>query len=103
MRYYGAEPLGLPNYRADWRDARHKAGLLEVAETLLVRAGKDDLPGQVVLFRLGRTLAPKHCGMLTGEGRFIHAQEALGVIEGNLTEGWRRRIAGRYEFPGVLL
>ena len=100
---FGDEPLEVPNYRADWRDARHRAGLLEAAETLLVAVDGDELPGQVILFRLGRTVAPKHCGILVGEGRFIHAQEGLGVIEANLTEGWRRRIAGRHEFPGVLL
>lgn len=100
---FGEEPMDVPNYRADWRDARHKVGLLEVAETLLVPAGREERLGQVVLFRLGRTVAPRHCGILAGEGRFIHAQEGLGVIEANLTEGWRRRIAARYDFPGVSL
>jgi hypothetical protein len=33
--------------------------------------------------------------------RFVHAQEGLGVVEANLTTGWAKRIAGRYEFPGV--
>ena len=100
---FGEEPMDVPNYRADWRDTRHATGLAEAAGALLWPAGEAELPGQVMLFRLGRTLAPKHCGILVGEGRFIHAQEGLGVIEANLTEGWRRRIAGRYDFPGVTL
>ena len=45
--------------------------------------------------------APKHCGIATDAGRFVHAQEGLGVIEGNLTDGWARRVAARYDFPGV--
>ena len=97
---YGDAP-DMPNYRADWRDARHAAGLVAAAEELLVPAGDAHKPGQVVLFRLGRTSMPKHCGVLVAPGRFVHAQEGLGVVEANLTAGWAKRIAGRYEFPGV--
>lgn len=96
---YGTEPLALLNYRADWRDVRHAGELLAAAERLLLPAQGDLQAGQVLPFRLGRTLVPKHCGILVGADRFIHAQEGLGVVEANLTEGWRRRIAGRYEFP----
>ena len=59
--------------------------------------------GQVVLFRLGATILPKHCGIMVGDLRFVHAQEGLGVLEANLTDGWRKRIAGLFEFPGVML
>jgi NlpC/P60 family putative phage cell wall peptidase len=97
---FGDEPLAVPNYRADWRDVRHAEGLRQAAEALLVPVGKMQA-GQVVLFRLGRTTAPRHCGIVVAVDRFIHAQEGLGVIEANLTEGWRKRIAGLYDFPGV--
>ena len=98
---YGDEPA-VPNYRADWRDAKHAAGLVAAADELLVPAGDELRAGQVVLFRLGRTPAPRHCGVLIAPGRFVHAQEGLGVVEANLTEGWRKRVAGRYDFPGVI-
>ena len=97
---FGDEPMAVPNYRADWRDVRHADSLQRAAETLLVRAGSVQA-GQVVLFRLGRTSAPRHCGILVAEDRFVHAQEGLGVIEANLTDGWRKRVAGLYDFPGV--
>lgn len=100
---YGDEPPALPNYRADWRDARHSGELLQLAERLLTTAGDELLAGQVVLFQLGRTVLPKHCGILVDTTRFVHAQEGLGVIEGNLTDGWRKRIARQYDFPGVTL
>jgi NlpC/P60 family putative phage cell wall peptidase len=103
LTLYGSEPMAVPNYRADWRDARHAEGLLQAAETLLVRAAGEPQAGQVVLFRLGRAMAPKHCGIVVAPGRFVHAQEGLGVVEANLTEGWARRIAGLYDFPGVTL
>ena len=35
---YGDEPMALPAYRADWRDARHAGELLAAAETMLRRA-----------------------------------------------------------------
>lgn len=97
---YGTEPA-VPNYRADWRDTRHAEDLRAAAEALLVPVAAEFEPGQVLLFRLGRTTAPRHCGILVAPDRFIHAQEGLGVVEANLAEGWRRRIAGRYDFPGV--
>ncbi len=98
---YGSEPEALPNYRPDWRDDRHAGALLAAAERLLIPADGGLRDGQVVLFRLGRQPAPKHCGIVGAGGRFVHAQEGLGVIEGNLTEGWQRRIAGLFDFPGV--
>lgn len=97
---YGDEPLEVPNYRADWRDARHAGELLAAAERLLDPAAGELLAGQVLLFRL-RDAPPKHCGILVAGDRFIHAQEGLGVTEANLTDGWQRRIAGRFEFPGL--
>ena len=96
---HGDEPMALPAYRADWRDARHAGELLVAAETMLRRAENGPRAGQVILFRLGRTPAPKHCGIALSADRFIHAQERLGVIEANLGDGWRRRIAGLYDFP----
>jgi NlpC/P60 family putative phage cell wall peptidase len=98
---YGDEPLAVPNYRADWRDGRHAGALLAAAERLLLPVDGELEPGQVVLFRLGRTPAPRHCGILIAADRFIHAQEGLDVVEANMSDGWRRRLAGRYDFPGV--
>ena len=96
---YGSEPMAVPAYRADWRDVRHADELLSAANTLLVPATDGLQAGQVILFRLGRTLVPKHCGIAVEGDRFIHAQERLGVIEANLSDGWRRRIAGLCDFP----
>ena len=94
---YGAEPMAVPAYRADMRDVAFAGALVEAAERLLVRT--DGLEaGRVVLFRLNGAVAAKHCGVLVGEGRFVHAQEGLGVVEANL-EGWGTRVAGVFGFP----
>ncbi|HWA42154.1 MAG TPA: NlpC/P60 family protein [Hypericibacter adhaerens] len=94
---YGGEPEAVPNYAADWR--RSGDELRAAAERWLIRAAGPARAGQVVLFRLGR--AARHCGILVEPGRFVHAQEGLGVIEANLNEAWSARIAGLYDFPGV--
>ncbi len=87
----------LPPYRADWRDGSHSAELRALAERWLVPGAL--VPGAVLLFRIGARVAPRHCGIFVGDGRFVHAQERLGVVEGNLTEGWGRRVASTWAFP----
>lgn len=96
---YGAEPMAVPPYRADMRDPAHAGALLAAAELLLVPAEGALEAGQVVLFRLSGMAEAKHCGILVGPQRFIHAQERLGVVEANLTEAWARRVNGRFWFP----
>jgi NlpC/P60 family putative phage cell wall peptidase len=91
---YGDEPVVVPPYRADGRGAELLAG----AERWLVRA-EGLAEGCVVLFRLGRQAAPRHCGIMVSATRFVHAQERLGVVEANLTDGWRRRVAAVFAFP----
>lgn len=94
---YGSEPVKMPNYSADWREAH--SGLLDAAEALMRRAAGEPGAGQLVLFRLQRNLPPRHCGIMIAHDRFIHAQERIGVVEANMTESWRRRVAGTFEFP----
>ncbi len=100
---YGGEPLAVPPYRADWRDAAHRETLRQAADRLLWPADGSLQAGQVLLFRLGRSPVPRHCGITVAADRFIHAQEGLGVVEANLTDGWATRTAGRYDFPGVTI
>lgn len=97
----GDEPMAMPAYRADMRDPLNAGALRLAAETWLVAETGPLAAGQVALFRLGGMAEPKHCGILVGDHRFIHAQERLGVVEANLTEAWARRIAGRFRFPDV--
>jgi NlpC/P60 family putative phage cell wall peptidase len=94
---YGSEPAEIPNYRAEGNDG---AGLRDAAERYLLRAHDIDV-GRVVLFRLGRHTAPRHCGIMVTPTRFVHAQERLGVVEANLTDGWRKRVVAVFEFPEI--
>jgi len=96
---YGAEPMTMPAYRADMRDPTNAGALRKAAEALLVAEAGPMAAGQVVLFRLGGMVEPKHCGILVSDHRFIHAQERLGVVEADLTEPWARRVSARFRFP----
>jgi hypothetical protein len=51
-----------------------------------------------------RGAVAKHCGIVTGlpHVKFIHAQTGRGCIESYLDEFWRVRIAGIFDFPGVI-
>lgn len=101
LRGVWAEVVGeapaLPPYRADWRDGPHSAELRELAERWLTPSAMG--PGAVLLFRIGAGAGPRHCGIFVGDGRFVHAQERLGVVEGNLTDGWARRVVAVLAFP----
>jgi len=96
---YGAEPIALLPYRPDWRDLTHAAALQAAAASWLLPAEGPCDAGQVLLFRLHGLPLPKHCGILVAPDRLIHAQERIGVVEVGLDANWRRRLAGRFEFP----
>ena len=96
---YGDEPGPVPPYRADRRDPDTAGALADAAARFLQRTEAPLAAGQVVLFRIGSDAGPRHCAVLVSPTRFIHAQEHLGVVEANLTEGWAQRIWGRFTFP----
>ena len=97
----GPEPSGTPPYPADWRDPMNAGALEAAAERFLLRADGSPVRGQVVLFRMHRSMPPKHCGIMVAGDRFIHAQEHIGVVEANLTDGWARRISGFFFIPDI--
>lgn len=98
-RDLGGETIELPAYRSDWRDTRHSDDLLGLAERRLRRREGRPQAGQVLLFRIGTAVVPRHCGIAVDDRGFIHAQEGRGVVLSYLTGGWRKRIAGLFDFP----
>ncbi len=98
---YGDEPIDMPPYRADWRDQTSAHTLLDAAHKYLTQKDGAWCAGDVVLFRLNRNLAPKHCGIMINDTEFIHAQESLGVTIAPMTDSWARRVAGLFLFPSI--
>ena len=98
----GPEPLSVPPYSRDWGEVMPLEVLAEGAagwlQPIPLAAAA---PGSVVLFRMMPSAIAKHVGILTGEATFIHAFQGIGVIEDEMTRGWRRRLAFAFDFPGA--
>jgi NlpC/P60 family putative phage cell wall peptidase len=98
---YGAEPVQVPAYTADWSEPQGDEVLLtQAARHMRDVAGADFAPGQVLLFRMRTGAVAKHIGILSRAGTdpaFIHSYQGHGVIESPLSHPWRRRIAARFE------
>jgi NlpC/P60 family putative phage cell wall peptidase len=98
----GPEPETAPPYAPDWAEAGGRETLAEAAgrwlRPIAIEAASG---GDVVLFRWRDGVAAKHAGLLSGEGRFIHAYEGTAVVESTLGPWWRRRISHAFRFPGL--
>ena len=116
----GPEPEAMVAYTPDWGQATGEETLLVVANRHLVPiALAEARHGDVLVFRMKPRAVAKHCGILTGsqkpetgnqrhllasclptsDFRFIHAHQKAGTVEANLSDWWRRRIAGAFSFP----
>ncbi|TPE52586.1 NlpC/P60 family protein [Amaricoccus solimangrovi] len=93
----GRPPPPAPPWSPDWPTSWPRA-LIALGEAHMIprrpaEAGPGDL---VAIRRLGGREA--HAGILTENGRFIHATERFGVVEVPLA-GWAGRIAWAASFP----
>ena len=88
-------------YGMDWAERSGQERLLEAAERHCGgEIGRTAMQaGDLILFRWRAGYAAKHAGILSGERRFIHAYEQVGVIESALGSAWERRIAAVFRFP----
>lgn len=96
---FDEEIAPVPPYAQFSRDVDGASHLLSAAQKYLSVGSSKLNIGQMLLFQLHPNLPPRHCGILVGENRFVHAQERLGVIEVYLTPQWQRRIHSNYDFP----
>lgn len=95
----GEEPFCVPPYVQFGKDPSGASQLINAAQNMLVPLNGALVPGSVLLFQMHKKIPPRHCGILIEGGRFIHAQERLGVIELALDKRWQRRIHSTYAFP----
>ena len=91
---YGTMPEPMPAYSSDWGDADGNEHVLAAArrhfdEINLHHAG----PSDVLAFRWRKGGPAKHCGILVGSGRMIHAYEKKGVVEVHLGSFADRAVA----------
>lgn len=106
---YGTEPEAVPAYSQDWAEPQGDEVLMRASLRHLVQvpAGAPLAAGQVLLFRMKQSGIAKHLGLCSAGddaedgARFIHAYSGHAVTESPLPAPWRRRIAARFDFPGV--
>lgn len=99
---YGSEPEAPPPYDATWAEDRGQETLRDAARRHLIEIPlAASGPGDVWLFRWRPSLAAKHCGLISGEDRMIHAHDGHAVAESFIPAGWRRRAAYAFRFPDI--
>ncbi len=97
---YGHEPEAPGAYAADWAEFSPTDRLMDAAgRHCMPREVAGAMPGDILVFRWAPGSPSKHLGILSGDGRFIHAYSGQGVVESALVPQWRRRIAGVFAFP----
>jgi NlpC/P60 family putative phage cell wall peptidase len=70
----GDEPLPLPRYSRDWGETGAREPLAEAARSVMLEvSATETTPGALILFRMRAGAVAKHCGILTGPERFVHA------------------------------
>ena len=97
---YGPEPETPPPYRPDWaelggRELLHDA----LARALVPIALTDARPGDVLLFRMAPDVPAKHCALLSGPDRMIHAYWGRACVESWLGRWWRDRLVAAFRYP----
>lgn len=97
---YGPEPETPPAYTPDWAERHGEEAMLRAARRyLLALEPGEALPGDVLLFRIRSGSPVKHCAILSGPDRMIHAWQGRSVCESALCPWWRRRLAAEAAFP----
>lgn len=99
---YGDDAETPPAYSRDWAEASGCEAMLEAAKRHLEPKPVAALDaGDVIVFRLRPGFIAKHAAIVTGASAMVHAIENAPVVEVALTNWWRRRIAGAFQFPDV--
>ncbi|ODT09107.1 MAG: peptidase P60 [Kaistia sp. SCN 65-12] len=98
----GDEPETPPPYSPSWAESLRQETLALAAERHLQPHTLSDVrPGDVLLFRWREHLPAKHCAILAGPDRIIHAHDGAAVAEVAFTPWWRRHLSHAFSFPGV--
>ncbi|MEM9668828.1 MAG: peptidase P60 [Pseudomonadota bacterium] len=98
----GAEPEQIPPYTPDWAEHRETDSLTDAARYHLREIPIGEArSADVLLFRMALGCPAKHCAILSGPDRIIHAYWGRAVVETRLVPWWKRRISGAFSFPSI--
>ena len=94
----GAEPETLPPYSPHWQG--EQACLVDGMARHFHRIDPEHRrPGDVLVFRPVPGGAARHCAILSGPDRIIHAYWGRSVAETAFLPWWRRRVCAAFRFP----
>lgn len=98
---YGTSPEEPPPYRPDWYDRTRDDVMLLKARQYLeeLPSVADAGAGDVLVFRMRQDMAAKHCAILSGDGRMVHALSGKDVEEVSLNDAYWRRAVAAFRFP----
>lgn len=109
---YGTEPEMPPPYTQTWGDYSGEETMLQAAERNLeiVAMAQNRRfiprpqtvhwePGALLFFRRLPGSVAKHCAVLSGPEKMIHAYSGVGVRETSVGI-WDKHVAGIFRFPG---
>jgi len=97
---HGAEPESPPPYRPDWAELGEREILLEaLGRWLAPLSSVDAQPGDVLVFRMQPGAIAKHCAILSGPDRMIHAYWGRACVESWLMRWWTERLVAAFRFP----
>lgn len=98
----GDEPETPPPYSPSWAESlRLETLALAASRHLQPLAVSEAQAGDMLLFRWREHLPAKHCAILAGPDRIIHAHDGAAVAEVAFTSWWRRHLSHAFSFPGV--
>lgn len=101
IELYGYDPEPPPRYSPAWGEVDKDELLLKAAGRYLVTPDYMGWKlGDVLVFRVKNARSAKHCGIVTRDGRMVHAVSNQAVIETTIGV-WSTKIAGIFSFPGA--
>jgi NlpC/P60 family putative phage cell wall peptidase len=99
---YGDEPERPPSYTPSWGQGDGRELMLEAAGRHLLALGcVQGQAGDMLVFRMRETAAAKHCGIVSYDGRMVHAYSNAAVCETMIGDYWKRRCVGVFAFPDI--
>ena len=99
---FGLQVPDLPSYTGDWGDVTGIEALFDgLARHLDEVDPSKAQAGDILVFRIRPGRVAKHCGIMTGQARFIHAWESTPVAETTLSLWWERRLVAAFPAPGL--
>ena len=97
---YGADPEPVPNYTPDWAEVTGEETLLNAAHRWLLPVSMP-LAGDALLFRMAPNSPCKHIGLLSEDGRVLHAYWGKSVVLSHFAPFWQRRHVASFAFPSL--